>query len=139
MNVEALLAALRAGELPAEARQWLVDGLEGWQQGQDLESALGLHSAPLDRRDEVLRLVLQLTPGDSDTARCAFLIECLDGREHPSPMAAQLLRKLQTSGVQLPRSVKHLRRILLGSRQDAGTKNAVLCPSWPVPQTASNN
>ena len=139
MNVEAVLFALRAGDLSPEARRWLIEGLEAWQQGQDLESALGLHSQPLDRRDELLRVVLRLSPGGSDTARCAFLVECLDGRQHPSTMATHLLDKLQSSGVQLPCSVRHLARILNGSRRDSETENRVLCPDWPLPQTAENH
>ena len=138
MDVETLIASLRAGELSAEARHWLVDGLEAWQHGQPLEDALGLHSPPLDRRDDLLRLVLQLTPGGSDTARCAFLLDCLSGVEHPSPMAARMLEKLRASGVQVPRSIKHLRRILAGSRRDVGTEKSVLCPSWSRPQTEGN-
>jgi len=114
MNVETLLASLRGGDVPPEAVQWLIVGLEGWQQGADLEAALGLCSSPLDRRDEQLRLVIQLTPGASDTAQCAFLIDCLAGdREHGSPMAAELLKKLQISALPIPRSVKHLRPFLM--------------------------
>lgn len=140
MTIETLLASLRAGELSAEARQWLITGLEAWQRGAGLETALGLHSSVLDRRDESLRLVIRLTPGSSSTAKCAFLIECLAGdRIHPSSVAAQLLDKLQSSGAQLPKSVRHLRRILRGSRQDSGTEDRVLCPSWPRPDTSENH
>ena len=140
MDVEALLTALRAGELPAEARQWLVEGLEAWQQGHDLESALGLHGEPLDRRDELLRAVIKLSPGDSTMAKCAYVAECLAGdREHNSPLAAELVRKLQASVIGIPQSIRQLARILNGNRQGSSTKPACLCPDWPVPQTAENH
>jgi hypothetical protein len=103
--------------------------------GAELEQALGLASEPMDRRDDVLRVVLRLTPGASNTAKSAYVAECLAGdRDHVSPLAADLLNKLLESGVLIPRSIKHLRRILLGSRQDTGTGSGGLCPCWPLPQ-----
>jgi hypothetical protein len=138
VDVEYVIATLRAGQLPAAMRRWLAAGLERFQLGAELEAALGLASEPLDRRDESLRLVLQLTPGGSDTARCAFVIECLACRKHPSDTARQLLKKLQASGMQMPRSIRHLSRILNGSRAASETENGVLCPDWPVPENVGN-
>lgn len=139
MNVEDLLSALRAGMLSQEARRWLIGGFEGWLCGQSLEEALGLQSEPLDRRDEVLRLLIQLSPGSSETARCCFLVDCLNGdQEHPAQVAASMINKLQASGVPLPKSIRHLTRIAAGGRSDRKTEGPVLCPDWPVPQTAGN-
>ena len=140
MDVETLLASLRAGELPARARRWLIIGFERWQQGAVLEAALGLDTtAPLDRRDESLRMALQLAPGGSDTAKCAYIVECLNGdREHASTMAAEVLHKLRASGGQVPRSIRHLTRILNGSRAASETESGWLCPAWPLPENAGN-
>lgn len=139
MDVELLIADLKAGQLPAAARRWLIAGFERWQQGAELAAALGLDSAPLDRRDDLLRVVLRLSPGDSIAAKCAYASECLNGgRDHASTMAAELVCKLLANGEPVPRSIKHLRRILLGSRQEAETENSVLCPSWPAPDNAEN-
>ena len=139
MDVAAVVADLRAGKLPERARQWLADGLEAWQAGVPLEAAMGLDTEPLDRRDSVLRLVLELAPGESDTARCAFVADCVAGiREHPSPMAARLLDKLLVAGVQIPKSVRHLSRILNCDRQVSWTRKRYLCPSWPVPENREN-
>ena len=137
MSVEELLASLRAGDLPPQARRWLIEGLEAWQQGQDLESALGLHSEPLDRRDELLRAVIEVSPGDSTTAKCAYAAECLAAdRDHVSPLAADLVRKLQASAIAIPQSIRQLARILNGTRQDSETENACLCPDWPLPENS---
>ena len=140
MDVETLLASLRAGQLPARARRWLIIGFERWQQGAVLEAALGLDTtAPLDRRDELIRAVIELSPGASATAKCAYVAECLAGdRDHASAMAAELVRKLLESGVQLPQSVRHLARILNGSRAASETESGWLCPAWPLPENTGN-
>ena len=59
------------GELPPDVVRWLVDGLQAWQQGRDLEAALGLHdddsdycSMDLYERDDLLRAAIRLCPGD---------------------------------------------------------------------------
>ena len=140
MDVAAVVVALRAGKLPDDARDWLVAGFEQWQAGVPLEAAMGLDTEPLDRRDDLLRVVLKMAPGESDAARCAFVVDCMDGiLEHPSPMAQRLMDKLLVAGVQIPRSVRHLGRILNGGRAPGWTKNAVLCPSWPRPQNPENS
>lgn len=134
MDVETLLVHLKAGDLPVEGRCWLIDGFEAWQQGANLEDALHLRRLPLDARDEQLRVILRLTPGASSTAKCALLLECLDGREHPAQMADGMLRNLLRTGVLIPRSIKQLRRILNGRRQDGWRQGLTLCPPWPSAQ-----
>jgi hypothetical protein len=110
-----------ANRLPDSLRAWLVQGLEAWQQGRDLEQALGLlpDSIPLGQRDSYIRTCVQSCPGDSTGAKCAFFIDVLSGiRMHPDKSARQLLAVLQHSRVYIPKTVQHLRRILDYRRQD---------------------
>jgi len=107
--------------------------------GAELEQALGLTSEPLDRRDDLLRAIIELAPGGSGASKAAYAVECLAGdRDHVSPLAAELLNKLQASGAQMPRSIRHLSRILNGSRAASETENGVLCPDWPTPENTGN-
>jgi hypothetical protein len=118
-HVSELLQA--ANRLPDSLRAWLVQGLERWQQGQDLEQALKLlpDSIPLGQRDLYIRSCVQSCPGESTGAKCAFFFDVLKGaRVHPDKSARQLIAVLQHSRVYIPKTVQHLRRILDYRRQD---------------------
>jgi hypothetical protein len=106
-----------ADRLPADVRDWLVQGLEAWQCGADLEQALGLEPVGLNQRDSMIRTVIELSPGNSVSARCSFFIGCLDGCEtHPRHDMQQHVVRLRDENV--PRSLKQLRRIVNGRRAD---------------------
>jgi hypothetical protein len=114
---DALLSALPACNLPSELVAWLTQGFAAWQQGQSLEQALELEAPDLDERDDMIRTVIELSPGESVAARCSYFIGCLDGCElhHRHDMQQQVER---LRGLSVPRSLKQLRRILDGRRQD---------------------
>ena len=112
-----LLTALPGCNLPGELVTWLAHGLEVQRAGGDLVEALGLDGPDLNRRDDLLRTVIDLSPGESMTARCLFVVGCLDGQEqHPRGDMQVVIDRLQRLPV--PRSIKQLRRILNGRRQD---------------------
>jgi hypothetical protein len=113
---DALLTALHGCDLPGDLVAWLTHGLEVQRAGGDLLEALGLEGPDLNRRDDLLRTVIDLAPGESITARCFFVIECLDGARFPRNDMQHLIDRLQRLSV--PRSVRQLRRILDGRRQD---------------------
>jgi hypothetical protein len=101
-NVERLLAALPDSGLPADLQDWLHQ-LFGY-----------------DARDSMIRTCIGLSPGGSQTAKCAFFLDCFDGhREHPSATARTLIDKLHECPVLLPRSTKQLRRIAQNRRSDS--------------------
>ena len=73
----------------------------------------------LDERDELLRVIVGLAPGESDRACCLFVLDCFAGETiHPHPVARRCLRDLRAAGVYLPGTIRHLRRILEGRRSD---------------------
>ena len=66
-----------ADALPAHLRDWLVDGLQAWQDGTDLEAALhlvdsGASYMDLDERDQMLVFCINSAPGESDAAKMTF-------------------------------------------------------------------
>ena len=131
-RVSQLLDALPSAGLPLELVGWLRDGFTAWQAGADLHSALSLNGPDVDRRDDLLRIVILLSPGESITAQCAYTIACLDGRQHHHRQDMQnIVRSLQLVGC--PRSIKQLKRIVEGRRQDGwhvreADINRDLCP-----------
>ena len=121
-RLKKLLIALPDSRLDPELVQWLCDGIEAFEhRGEDLEAALdiaGDESMTLDERDELLRIALDLSPGDSFAARCCYVLDCLDGTtQHCDELAAELILRLRRSRVRLPNS-RHLRRINNGHRCD---------------------
>ncbi len=120
--------------LPADLGRWLAAGLQAWQQGADLETALQLDvpALDLDQRDQLLRGVAALYPGESDDDKAAFLAGLLsDGyRKHPDPSGERLLRILRASRCRLPGSIKQLRRIVRGYRSEGWRQGTELplCP-----------
>jgi hypothetical protein len=121
-HCDALLSVLPASNLPRELVAWLVRGLEVHQAGGDLLSALDLPGADMDRRDSLVRVVLKLTPGESFSARAAFFLDALAGNEeHPRQDMQQIIRKLRL--LPWPGSVRQLRRIVAGHRQDGWREN----------------
>lgn len=127
-RVQALIEV--ADRLPADLAAWLVCGLEAWQRGEDLAGALGLVAdldeyndgtewVSLDTRDEWLQIIIPLCPGASTAAQCSFFLSCLAGDVDPrNEVASGLIGRLRRSNVKVPHSIKHLRRILDGRRQD---------------------
>jgi hypothetical protein len=127
LDIEALIADLRVCNLPSEARAYLIASLE----------TAGTEQPDLDTRDEWIKTAIQLCPGETLTAKCAYFLECLDGEQrHPSPIAARLLNKLASANLQIPHSIRQLKRVFRGSRQDVEAENVRLCPLWPRPDTA---
>ena len=123
MSAERISELLQAAnQLPDSLRAWLTTGLQGWQQGQDLERALGLCSHPAidhDERDGYIRASIRLCPGESDSAQMYFFIGVINGEAaHPDPTGRQFIELLARSRVYIPRTTRHLRRILQGRRQD---------------------
>ena len=117
LHRDALLNALPACNLPGELVAWLVYGFEVQRAGGDLLEALGLIGLDLDERDDMTRTVINLSPGDSVAGLCSYFIDCLDGQKtHTRPDMQRHIERLQYMGV--PRSVRHLRRIVNGRRQD---------------------
>lgn len=122
-RLDQLLDALPDSGLDPELVAWLVSGVKAFKhQGENLEVALnvaGNDSLSLDERDELLRVCLKLSPGESFAARGCFVLDCLDGTaQHSNKLAAQLILRVRRSRVALPGSVRHLRRIANGHRSD---------------------
>jgi hypothetical protein len=104
--------------LPDDVAGWLRDGFAAWQAGADLHEALDLPGPDTGRRDDLLRTIIALSPGESSTARCAFVVGCLGGSErHPRPDMQHLIESLRLVGC--PRSIRQLKRIVQGRRQDS--------------------
>ena len=99
---------------------WLSGAIYAFKnRGDDLEAALGIagdESLTIDQRDELLRVVLDLSPGESFTARGCAVLDCLDGSQHNNKLAARLVLRLRRSRIRLPRTVRHLRCIANGHR-----------------------
>ena len=113
-----LLTALPDSGLDPELAAWVACGFEAWQSGGNLIEALGLASDLLDRRDELIRMVIPMCPGESGAARFSYFRSCVTGDiQHESQTARQLIRKIQALPVVVP-TVRHLRRIMRGRRQD---------------------
>ena len=140
-RVNLLVGLLHAGgELPPDVVRWLVDGLQAWQQGRDLEAALGLHYADVqelgyDERDELLQAAIRLCPGTSPNAQASYFLEVINGRlRHPDEAGRHFTDILLRSRCFIPRSIRHLRsRILQGKRHDSWRQcertEKALCPS----------
>ena len=128
-RVDRLLANL--DRLPADLRTWLRDGLRQWQQGSNLEIALQIDAPALslDARDDMLRAIIKLLPCDPDVQISFFLGLIGDGRRHPDATGQRLLEILIASRCYVPRTARHLRRILQHRRSDGwrGTFSG-LCP-----------
>jgi hypothetical protein len=129
-----------ADALPAHLRDWLVDGLQAWQQGRDLEAALGLHdddsdycSMALYERDDLIRVAIRLCPGDSESAQASFFLEVMQGHlQHPDETGRRFVYLLRGARVYVPKTLRHLRRILAGRRCDGWRyqeDTGRLCPS----------
>ena len=118
-RLDHLLAALPDSGLDRELVAWLSAGIEAFKyRGDDLEAALNVASGGLsmDERDDLLRVVLSLAPGDSFAARCCFTLDCLDGTaQHSDKLAARLILRLRRSRIRLPNK-RQLRRIRNGHR-----------------------
>ena len=128
-RVEELVVELPHCELPAHLRLWLLDGFTRYLGGDDLHEALDLHSHLRDRRNELLRLVVALTPAARLRDRIAFVLDCLHGdARHPDQTARKFIDRLRTLDVRLPRSMKHLRRLV--EDDELGTKISFLSPDW---------
>jgi hypothetical protein len=128
-----ILTALEAGHLPFWGRCVLVRGLRGCLAGKAFEQTLGL---PTPRqlakaaRDAELRRALCMSPGESVGARCQALLQAIARYRrwrwrHAAPPPADadpLLLAIheaqhvaEAAGLDLPRSVKQLRRIASGT------------------------
>ena len=108
-----------ADRLPSHLRDWLVVGFESWREGEDLAESLGLFRPTLDERDQWIKLCVSLCPGETDTAKCSFFLDCIAGsRQHPEAAGQRLIEKLISQPVNVELSIKQLRRIINGRRQD---------------------
>ena len=119
-RLQKLLTVLPSSGLDRDLIAWLLDGFEAFEhRGDDLEAALNVasgESMSMDERDGLLRVVLDLSPGDSFAARCCYTIDCLDGAtEHRDELAAMLILRLRRSRIRLPND-RQLRRINNGHR-----------------------
>lgn len=124
-----------ADALPQELREWLVAGLRAWQQGQDLEAALQLHEVASTmsyaERDDLIRVAVRTAPGASETAQMFYFLDVLTGTcEHPDPTGKQFLDILRRSRVRIPRTIRHLRRILQGRRSDSWRQRESIFDTW---------
>ena len=128
-----------ADALPAHLRDWLVDGLQAWQDGTDLEAALhlvdsGASYMGLDERDQMLVFCINSAPGESDAAKMTFFIEAIqDKATHPDETAQRFIAVMKSAQVYIPGTVRHLRRIMQGRRQDGWREREAditrdLCP-----------
>ena len=128
-RVNQLLVLLPDSNLPDELAAWLAVGLAGWQRGQCLEDALHLAgddpedsdycSMDLYERDDLIRVAIRLCPGDSESAQASFFLEVMQGHiQHPDETGGRFVDMLRVSRVYVPRTLRHLRRILAGRRQD---------------------
>ena len=107
-HVNRLLACLPNSSLPLDIQQWLRELFR--HQHVDVD---------LDERDELIRIIINLSPGQSTTAQCCVFLDALTGRkQHPSSTADSLIRKLRATGADVPKSTKQLMRILRDRRQD---------------------
>jgi hypothetical protein len=133
-RVRELLQALPDSRLPASLRAWLQTGFKEWERGADLAEALDLNQPLIDRRDEMLRIVVALAPGEHRSTQAAFTLSCLhQGQRHPDPVAARFIGRIKEMPVRLPKSVRHMVRIVDADRNGQRTKISVLCPDWAVP------
>jgi hypothetical protein len=139
-RVNQLLVLLPDSGLPDDLLWWLVAGLEGWQRGQSLEDALGLHDDDSDyccmdlyERDDLIRVAIRLCPGDSESAQASFFLEVMQGHiQHPDETGRRFVDLLRGARVYVPKTLRHLRRILAGRRQDGWRHERdieKLCPS----------
>jgi len=139
-HISQLLVLLPDSELPDDVVWWLVAGLEGWQRGQSLEDALGLHdddsghcSMDLYERDDLIRAAIRLCPGDSESAQASYFLEVMHGHaRHPDETGARFVDMLRGARVYVPKTLRHLRRILAGRRCDGWRHQEDikrLCPS----------
>ena len=125
-RINQLLVLLPDSELPDDVVWWLVAGLEGWQRGQSLEDALGLHDDDSDyctmdlyERDDLIRAAIRLCPGDSESAQALFFLEVMHGQaRHPDETGARFVDMLRGARVYVPKTRRHLSRILAGRRCD---------------------
>lgn len=117
-RLQQLLTALPDSGLAPELVAWLA-GLEAWREGVELDKALELYRPGLDQRDAWLQMAIGLCPGESDTAKCSYFLDCIDGRrQHPEITGQHLIEKLISEPVKVKLSIKQLLRILDGRRQD---------------------
>jgi hypothetical protein len=122
-----------ADALQEHLRDWLRDGFTAWQAGADLHTALCLAGPDPDRRGDLIKTAVLLSPGESITAKAAYFISCLDGYQHHHRDDMQaIIRSLRL--ISCPRSIKQLRRIVEGRRQDGWREREAditrdLCPS----------
>jgi hypothetical protein len=138
-RVNQLLVLLPDSALPDDLTAWLAVGLAGWQRGQCLEDALRLTDDDSDdsgmdlyERDDLLRAAIRLCPGDSETAQASYFLEVIEGHLlHPDPTGARFVDMLHSARVYIPKTLRHLRRILAGRRQDGWRERDTgkLCPS----------
>jgi len=117
-RLQKLLTELPDSGLDSDLIEWLA-GLEAWREGVDLAEALELYRPGLDQRDDWIQMAIGLCPGESDTAKCSYFLDCIDGRrQHPETTGQHLIEKLISEPVKVKLSVKQLLRILDGRRQD---------------------
>ena len=121
MSAERASELLRvADRLPVHLRAWLTEGLQAWQQGQELEAALGLCNPPTidkDERDGYIRASIRLCPGESESAQSIFFIGVINGEhDHPDPTGRQFVELLRQARCYIPTTTRHYRRILAGKR-----------------------
>jgi len=120
-RLDALYAELPRSRLPAELVAWLRAGIEAHHCGIDLAEGLGLDSDLLDRRDDLIRMVIPQSRGDTFLAQVSYFLSCLDGeQQHHSETVRRLIHKLQRLPVPVPRTAVQLRNITQGNR--AGKK-----------------
>ena len=127
-HVNRLLACLPNSSLPLDIQQWLRELFR--HQHVDVD---------LDERDELIRTIIELSPGESATARCCFFLDALGGKPHPVAAADSLICRLRATGVAVPQSTKQLLRILDSRRQDGWRETTDLCPSPAVLEDAGNS
>ncbi len=139
-----LLNLLPDSGLPDDLQGWLQRGMEVQAAGADLLEALELDGPDLDRRDDLLRTVIALSPGESLTARCAFTIACIMGHErHPRTDMQNIIRSLRLVGC--PLSIRQLHgRVTKGRRSDGWRERETdmdrnLCPSESMTDTRVSN
>ncbi len=118
-RLQKLLTELPDSGLDPDLVAWVAGGLTAWGEGTELESALELYRPTLDQRDEWIKLAVSLCPGETDTAKCSYFLDCIAGnRQHPEEAGQRLIEKLITQPVNVQLSIKQLMRILSGRRQD---------------------
>lgn len=86
--------------------------------GHDLHLDTG-PGMSLDQRDELLRVIVGLAPGESDRACCLFALDVIAGEQlHPHRVARECLQDLREAGVRLPTDLRQMYRVLRGQRSD---------------------